>query len=122
MSATNILPYAQPIPALLAEPGCTQKITLSRRAGEWVGDGVWQDDAEATVVVGRGIVYPSSADDLAVLPEGERTIKSLTLYWSKTFEMNDRVDYDGEEYRVVKVEPCTKYGYNKAIAQVMQVE
>lgn len=121
MSAA-ILPYAQPIPALLQEPGCTQKITLSRRVGAWVGDGVWQDDAEATVVSGRGIVYPSTNDDLAALPEGERIIKSLTLYWAKTFEMNDRIDYDGEEYRVVKVEPYTKYGYNKAIAQVMQVE
>ncbi len=121
MSAT-ILPYAQPIPALLAEPGCTQKIALNRRAGAWVGDGVWLDDAEATVVTGRGIVYPSTADDLAALPEGERVNKSLTLYWAKTFLMNDRIEYDGEEYRVVKVEPFTKYGYNKAIAQVMQVE
>lgn len=122
MSTTTILPYAQPIPALLSEPGCTQPISLKRREGAYVGAGVWKDDASVTTVNGRGIVYPSTSDDLAALPEGERTIKSLTLYWRLTFAMNDRIQYDGEEYRVVKIEPFTRYGYNKAIAQVNQIE
>lgn len=118
----GILPYAAPIPAELMNPGVSQPIQLTRMSGQWMGNGIWQeDDGDPTTITGRGIVYPSNPDDLAALPEGERTIKSLTLYWPQAFQMNDRIDYDGEEYRVVRIEPWKPYGYNKAIAQVKQL-
>ena len=116
-----IVPYAQPIPALLETPGVTQKITICRYAGAWVGDGLWQQTDEAEVITHQGIMYPSTADELQALLEGERTVKSLTLYWRFPFAMDDRLCYGGEEYRIVKVEPWMAYGYNKAIAQVIQL-
>jgi len=118
----GILPFATPIPAELVNPGASQPIRLRRMKGQWVGNGIWQEDDGAPVTItGRGIVYPSSPDDLLALPEGERINKSLTLYWPQKFQMNDRIDYDGEEYRVVRVDPWSPYGYHRAIAQVKQL-
>jgi hypothetical protein len=113
-----ILPYANPIPGELQNPGVAQTIRLERRVGQWLGNGVWEEDAEASIITGRGIVYPSTTDDLVALPEGERTVKSLTLYWPKKFHMNDRLMYGGEEYRIIHIAPWQKYGYQMAIAQV----
>ena len=116
-----IVPYAQPIPALLETPGIAQPIVVVRYSGAWMGNGLWQPDDEAKQIRGRGVVYPTTADELEALPEGERLVRSITLLWSKRFEKNDRVQHSGEEYRVVRVEPWTAYGYNKAIAQVVQL-
>jgi hypothetical protein len=117
-----IVPYASPIPRELLNPGVSQPIRIERREGAWVGEGIWQDDASVAFVTGRGFIYPSTTDDLLALPEGERITKSLTLFWPKQFQMNDRVEYEGEEYRVVHIAPWQKYGFQMAIAQVNQIE
>jgi hypothetical protein len=116
----STLPFASPIPAALLEPGCAQTIQLVRPSGVWLGNGLWQPDGNTQVITGQGILYPSTADDLLALPEGERIVKSITLYWTPKFVMKDRVMYAGEEYHVVRVEPWPQYGYYKAIAQVSQ--
>jgi hypothetical protein len=117
-----IVPYARPIPGGLLNLGVSLPICLKRRRGAWIGNGLWQDDASETVINGRGIVYPSTNDDLLALPEGERIRKSLTLYWPNRFEMNDRIQHDGEQWRVIFVAPWLHYGYHMAIAQVTQLE
>jgi hypothetical protein len=116
MSAT--IPYARPIPALLETRGIAQIIRIMRYVGQWQGNGLWMRCAEPTEIVHLGIIYPSTANDLDALPEGERIEKSVTLFWRLEFEMDDRLHYAGEEYRVIHVEPWQAYGYNKAIAQV----
>lgn len=117
------VPYANPIPLELLNPGVSQEITLRRQRGVWMGNGLWQgDDGEPDKITGRGIIYPTTADELRALPEGERITKAVTIYWSQTFQPNDRLEYEGEEYRVVHVDPWQKFGYNRAVAQVNQIE
>ena len=82
-----IVPYAEPIPALLETPGVAQPIMIERYTGAWANNGLWQRADKPTVITRRGIIYPSSADDLAALPEGERTEKSITLYWRLGFQV-----------------------------------
>jgi hypothetical protein len=117
------LPIANPIPGELANPLVSLPITILRTRGVWMGNGVWKmDDGEPDKIEGRGIVYPTTPDELNALPEGERITKAITLFWSQTFHLNDRVEYEGEEYRVIHVDPWQKFAYNRAIAQVNQIE
>jgi len=118
-----ILPYGNPIPVELLNPGVSQKITMLRQRGVWTGNGLWQSDGDGKdEITGRGIIYPTTPDELRALPEGERITKAVTIYWSQTFHHNDRVEYEGEEYRVIHVDPWQKFGYNRAVAQVNQIE
>jgi hypothetical protein len=118
----SIVPYAYPIPGNLIDPGVAMPITVLRRTGEWLGNGLWSpDDGSPATITGSGILYPSTPDELQALPEGERVAKSITLYWPAAFEIDDRIQYNGEEYRVIFVDPWNIYGYNRAIAKVDQI-
>jgi hypothetical protein len=114
------VPFANPIPGQLMNPGAAQPITVLRLGGNWMGNGVWNPNATAQTITGTGIVYPTTPNELQALPEGERVAKAITLYWPGTFEMDDRVEWCGEEYRVVFLDPWTSYGYNRAIARLVQ--
>ena len=114
----SVVPYAAPIPAELMNPGVSLPITVLRVTGEWMGNGLWNPTETAKTINGRGIVYPTTADELQALPEGERIRKSITAYWPDVFVIDDRILYDGEEYRVVLCDPWENFGYNRAIAQV----
>ena len=115
------VPYAAPIPHELLNPGVSQPITVLRVTGNWLGNGLWNPNDKATTINGRGILYPTTADELQALPEGERIRKSITLFWPDVFMIDDRIQYGGEEYRVVLVDPWQNFGYNRAIAQVTQI-
>jgi hypothetical protein len=117
------VPFSDPIPMELLEPGVSQEITMRRQRGVWTGNGLWQsDDGEPYKITGRGIIYPTTPDELRALAEGERITKAITIFWSQTFHHNDRIEYEGEEYRVIYVDPWQKFAYNRAIAQVNQIE
>lgn len=116
------VPYAAPIPSGLTDPGVALPISLVRHSGKWVGNGVWaEDNGNPVTVNGSGIIHPTTADELRALPEGQRVLKSITLFWPQGFVLDDRIQYGGEEYRVVLVDPYTNYGYNRAVAQVVQL-
>ena len=116
------VPFSNPIPGQLMNPGAAQLIHLQRRKGQWLGNGLWSpDDGAPQLITGMGIMYPTTANELQALPEGERIVKAITLYWPQTFQIDDLVDYCGEQYRVVLADPWTSYGYNRAIARVEQL-
>lgn len=116
------VPYATPIPSGLTDPGVAVNITVVRHSGEWAGNGIWQEDnGDPITLTGAGIIHPTTANELRALPEGQRETKSLTLFWPQQFVMDDRIQYGGEEYRVIMVDPYDDYGYNRAIAQVVQL-
>ena len=115
------VPYASPIPGGLVDPGVALPISVTRTTGQFIGNGVWQSAGSPETINGRGILYPTTADELRALPEGERVTKSITCYWALPFALGDLIVYGGENYRVVYRDPWTNYGYNRAIAQVVQL-
>lgn len=96
---------------LIASFGRT--VTVTRMAvGEYIR-GVWQQGGNAKHVVVAS-VQPMSAQDLMLLPEGDRTTERIKLYstfafrtqgtWNGQQFSQDRVSVDGKVYSVVAVE------------------
>lgn len=87
-------------------------------------DGSWIPGAETPTTI-QAVVQDASADDLLVLPEGERTedsIKIHTVEFLQTANEDgqvaaDNVEYEGELFKVMKVFKRKTLGnYYKAIA------
>jgi len=116
-----MIPLTKRIPSLLRDTKISQTIIVDRPAGtgSYNDDGVFVGETYMTIT-DKGVVTPSSMDDLLALPEGQRTEKSITLYWPQLFLVDDRVEYGGDEYRVVQAGTWQPYSYCKAIAQVNQ--
>jgi hypothetical protein len=106
--------------------GWLQDITVRREAAGTrnAGTGAWVPGAETNIPI-SAVVQDASPDDLLVIPEGERTeysIKIHTVEILKTASEDgktsaDKVEYEGELYKVLKVFKRKTLGnYYKAIA------
>ena len=98
-----------------------QEFTITRREGKWNGGRF--EVTETKDITAVGIIQPPSAEELQTFPEGERR-KGMIAIWSKTImhltegkDITDDVTWRGEQYKVIRVDRWTDYGYCVAYAQ-----
>lgn len=98
-----------------------QQFTITRRTGQWdEGDFVVKSTETITAT---GIIQPPSSEELSFFPEGERR-KGLIAIWTKTpmhltegEEITDDVTWRSEQYKVIRIDRWSDYGYCVAYAQ-----
>lgn len=109
---------------LMEDPDFAQSYMVYRNSGSWVS-GRWEE-----VEVGlpfMGPIVPANAEDVKMLPEGDRIQGFMVFYTSSTnpFLISrdtsgnagtaDQPEWGGERYKILQVYPYDDYGYQKAI-------
>lgn len=99
-------------------------LTVKRAVAGTYAAGRYSAGAPATLSVSAN-VQPASAEDLALLPEGERTTDTIVVYTIAELqptsqangELGDLVNYQGRDYRVRHVEAWAPNGaYWRSVA------
>jgi len=98
-----------------------QTFKIHRSNGHFDAGG-WIEDPE-TVISVTGIVTVAGARELRQVPEGDRVIGGMVFYSSAPLRItskanmgtSDRIEWNGELYRLVPVRLYSDYGYYKAI-------
>ena len=119
------------IAELLQDPDFTQLIQVSRRSTGFVQTGPSAGEVTTDTVLRtiRMCVQPiKDADDLNVLPEGQRSNKNMKFYASEQLYCDDgdqptgsgqavfdTVLWSGEKYKLLHVRFWKDYGYWEAI-------
>lgn len=62
------------------------------------------------------IVYPSTPDELAILPEGERYKSAYTVFTKRQVSHGNYMFYNGIRYKLMTMEPWNHYGYYASLA------
>ena len=62
------------------------------------------------------IVYPSTPDELAILPEGERHKSAYTVYTKRKVSHGDYMFYNNIRYKLTTMEAWSQYGYYASLA------
>ncbi|MBQ9211084.1 MAG: hypothetical protein IJ153_10925 [Clostridia bacterium] len=98
-----------------------QPFKVTRRKGKWVKGSMTVTSTETLNPI--GIIQPTSAEELAQFPEGERrramiTIYTTTmLYMSEGEDFSDDVTWHDEQYKVMRSDRWRDYGYCVAYCQ-----
>lgn len=98
-----------------------QTFTILRRTGRWERGSFVVDDSQTLTAV--GIIQPASPEDLQLFPEGERRRGTLAIYTQTILHItedpaiSDEITWQGESYKVVRVDRWQEYGYCVAYAQ-----
>lgn len=97
-----------------------QQFTVKRRTTKWIR-GEIKVDSEKTLNP-TGIIQPLQGEDLKILPEGERRKGGISI-WTRTMlhltegrDASDEVTWQGEQYKVCRVDRWEQYGYCVAYA------
>ena len=67
-------------------------------------------------VILTAIVYPSTPDELAILPEGERHKSAYTVFTKRKVSHGDYMLYNGIRYKLMTMEAWNHYGYFASLA------
>lgn len=73
------------------------------------------DVAEEDITL-TAIVYPSTPDELAILPEGERHKSAYTVFTKRKVSHGDYMHYNGIRYKLMTMEAWDHYGYFASLA------
>ena len=101
---------------LLTDPDLgAQEFPLRRRTGKWQGGRMLVDQDETITAI--GVIQPTSSEMLQFFPEGERRNGMITIFTqtilreSDDKKTSDDVTWQGETYKVVRVDRWDDYGY-----------
>ena len=109
------------------DPDLAEEFTINRSTGGAFVAGGWED--VKTVLTGYGVVGVASAEDLEMVPEGDRvtgmmmfhsTQQLYETHVSGTPGISDVLTWNGFDYRVVVVRPYPNRGYWSALAARMK--
>lgn len=112
------------------DPDFAQSFVITRKEnGGWYL-GRWQDTAVSVPMWGS--IQPANPEELEQIPEADRVTGILTIHSTQPiYETNvtpmftgrsDIVNWNNQQYRVLKVYPWSDYGFFKAIAVRMSGE
>ncbi|WP_281773689.1 hypothetical protein [Haemophilus parahaemolyticus] len=90
-----------------------REIKVKRLQGEHSAEGFEAHYTEETQVA---IVMPTTSNDVALLPEGERYLPSLKIFTMSPLNIGDLVHFRGFDYRVSARSDWGDYGYFNQIA------
>jgi hypothetical protein len=104
----------------------SQPITVHRKVGSFVaGRWVEEDDSPPTFET-TGIIYPSTQKELLQVPEGDRVSGAMTFLTTREIKvthkdseagLSDKIEWNGELYKVLSVFPWKDYGYWSSICE-----
>lgn len=112
---------------IAADPDFAQPYTVSRRSGTFA---VGKFNVTATSGIAfYGIIQPASDEDLAMVPEGDRTTGMMSfisqqqmyktngeaLTGNATLYLGDLITWNGQVYKIVVTTPWVDFGFWKAI-------
>lgn len=107
---------------LLVDPDLgAQSFTVRRRTGEWQGGRMKVVSDETLSAI--GIIQPPSSEELQYFPEGERRKGMVAIYTQTILHLTegediaDDVTWQGEAYKIIRVDRWDDYGYCVAYAQ-----
>lgn len=119
------------IAELLNDPDFVQDVVVNRRVNHLVttGDAAGEIAIDTFLLTVPMCVQPvKDADDLNVLPEGQRSAKSMKFYSLQALHCDDGdlaagadnaifdvVQWNGEKYKLLHVRVWADYGYYEAI-------
>lgn len=119
------------IAELLKDPDFTQLVQVNRRTNSFVSSGGAAGEVQIDTVLRtvRMCVQPlKDADDLSVLPEGQRSSKMMKFYAAEVLYCDDgdqatgsgqavfdMVMWNGEKYKLLHIRYWSDYGYWEAI-------
>lgn len=110
------------VTALLVDPELgAQQFKVKRRTVKWQGGRALPD--EEKVITATGIIQPPQPHELSFFPEGERRKGQIVIYTKTTLYLtegetvSDDVTWQGEQYKVVRVDEWLDYGFCVAYAQ-----
>lgn len=92
--------------------GWTMPLTF-KKITQVVQDGGWIDSVEIPVNV-KGVWQPMAAEDIQLKPEGQRSWSWFLLHVegnSTPFKTNDRLEFQGTQYKVMGVKNYTLNNY-----------
>lgn len=112
--------------AYLARPG---GYVITRNTGAWIA-GVWT--VSPTTLSGYGVVRPAKAEELEMVPAGDR-VKGLMCFYSSSplyqtgttapadpnAHTSDTIAWNNQQWRIVAVGVYVDFGYWKAVARRM---
>lgn len=108
---------------LLSDPTVgAQHFDIYRRRGEWEqGRFVIADEVQTVPAV--GVIQPAGSESLSFFPEGERREGQIVIYTKTTIyltegdSITDEIIWQGENYKILRVDRWQEYGFNIAYAQ-----
>ena len=98
-----------------------QEFEIKRRTGKWHGGRFTAEDEK--LIRATGIIQPPTSEQLVFFPEGERREGQIVI-WSTTImhltegeDISDDVTWRGEQYKIIRIDRWTDYGYCAAYGQ-----
>lgn len=106
---------------LIKDPCFCTKFTIIYRGGSFVR-GVYKPVDKSVPVI--GVARPSSADDLDLLPEGDRVKGSMSFYTNEPIivtntESAPLIKWHDRTYKIIHTEDFVESGFFKAIGTLM---
>jgi hypothetical protein len=98
-----------------AQPG---GFTVYRQTGDWVA-GRWVPSPEKKILM-QGTVTALNPNDLEQVPEGDRVTGMMNfysqqpMYTTRAEGTSDQIEWQGDRYRIMSVQPWQDFGYFKA--------
>ena len=119
------------IAELLSDPDFVQNVVVNRRVNQLVTTGPGAGEVTITtflVTIPMCVQPVKDPDDLNVLPEGQRSNKTMKFYSLQALHCDDGdqsagaadavfdvVQWNGEKYKLLHVRSWADYGYYEAI-------
>lgn len=110
---------------LISDPDFAEPSVIRQRIGHWEAGRFVADAKEIRV---RGIAEPTGGDDLAQLPEADRTTGLMTFYTKVATEVanqdnrqSDEILWRGRLYKVIQAFDWSRHGFYKAVAALVEV-
>lgn len=109
---------------LIHDPDFCEPFVIRRQKGSWK-NGRFELVYEDCKV--KGIVEPTSGDDLEQLPEGDRVSGMMTFYTKEQVQLAldpqpaDHIICRGKVYKAVQVLDWSRHGFYKTIAAFVEV-
>lgn len=105
-----------------------QSINVHRSSGLFI-EGRWTESIQSPPYFAvSGICQPTTGWDLQSMPEGDRPIAAITFYTVEKLYIthggqnpgiSDKIEWDGEWYKILTVARWEDYGFYKSIATRM---
>ena len=108
---------------LMTDPDFCEPFVIRRRIGRWEAGWFIATPEDTTVT---GIAEPTSGDDLAQLPDGDRVSGMMTfytkrpVYLSQDKSQSDEIIWRGKVYKAVQIQDWSRHGFYKVIASLTE--
>ena len=112
---------------IVNDPDFCIAFTITRDPGSYMGRGGYQEQPPQTIST-YGIITPSDAETIMFLPEGDRITETITVTTTTPLLLGqegpprtiaDIINWNGQQYKVVKLLQWEPFGFYKALAQRM---